>query len=202
MAKISDVEIPALLFDEQATAPTTPASTLWKIYFKSDGLYVVDDVGAETGPLTAGGASTFVGCRLRKSTNTTLTGGAVDKISFDTEDFDTDGFHEGVTNPTRLTIPSGQGGIYMVGAQGYFSVGGARNIITIRKNNNSALDVASVEATGTGTGHTPRLATSTLVALVATDYLEMAVFADSSRNLDAIAFSSPVLWAYRVGDTP
>lgn len=55
MAKISEVEIPALLFDEQGSAPTTPGSTLWKLYFKSDGLYIVDDAGSETGPLSTGG---------------------------------------------------------------------------------------------------------------------------------------------------
>lgn len=55
MAKISEVEIPALLFDEQGSAPTTPGTGLWKIYFKSDGLYIVDDAGTETGPLGTGG---------------------------------------------------------------------------------------------------------------------------------------------------
>lgn len=42
---------------ERATAPTTPDTSDWRLYFKSDGLYVVDDAGVETGPLGAGGSS-------------------------------------------------------------------------------------------------------------------------------------------------
>lgn len=55
MAKIEDIEIPSLLFDEQDDAPTTPASGFWRAYFKSDGLYIVDDAGTETGPLAVAG---------------------------------------------------------------------------------------------------------------------------------------------------
>ncbi len=40
---------------ERASAPATPDTSDWKIYFKSDGLYVVDDAGTETGPLGTGG---------------------------------------------------------------------------------------------------------------------------------------------------
>lgn len=57
MAKVSDIEIPSLLFDEQASAPTTPATGFWRAYFKSDGLYVVDDAGTETGPFGTGSGS-------------------------------------------------------------------------------------------------------------------------------------------------
>lgn len=55
MAKISDVEVPSLLFDEQASAPATPATGFWRAYFKATGLHVVDDAGTETGPLGTGG---------------------------------------------------------------------------------------------------------------------------------------------------
>lgn len=50
MAKIEDVDNTSLLFSEQASAPTTPATGKWRAYFKSDGLYIVDDAGTETGP--------------------------------------------------------------------------------------------------------------------------------------------------------
>lgn len=55
MAKASDNEFPSVLLDEQASAPTTPATGFWRVYAKSDGLYIVDDAGAETGPLGTGG---------------------------------------------------------------------------------------------------------------------------------------------------
>jgi hypothetical protein len=56
--KASDNEFPSVLFDEQATKPTTPATGFWRAYAKADGLYIVDDAGVETGPLGTGGGST------------------------------------------------------------------------------------------------------------------------------------------------
>jgi hypothetical protein len=43
----------------EGSAPTTPASTKWRVYFKTDGLYYIDDAGTEIGPLAAapGGGS-------------------------------------------------------------------------------------------------------------------------------------------------
>jgi hypothetical protein len=40
-------------WEDQAAAPSTPAADKWKLYFKSDGLYYVDDAGIEYGPLEA-----------------------------------------------------------------------------------------------------------------------------------------------------
>jgi hypothetical protein len=56
MAKINEIDITSLTFQE-GTAPATPASTKWKIYTKTDGIYVIDDAGAETGPLGTGGSA-------------------------------------------------------------------------------------------------------------------------------------------------
>lgn len=58
MAKITDVDITSLLFDDQGSAPTSPAATKHRLYFKSDGPYYVDSGGTATGPLaTASSAS-------------------------------------------------------------------------------------------------------------------------------------------------
>ncbi len=42
-------------WDEQGADPSNPASTKWKLYFKSNGLFYIDDLGTVTGPLTDGG---------------------------------------------------------------------------------------------------------------------------------------------------
>ncbi len=55
MTRASDNEFPSVLLDEQASAPTTPATGFWRVYAKSDGLYIVDDAGTETGPFGTGG---------------------------------------------------------------------------------------------------------------------------------------------------
>ena len=39
----------------EITTPANPGTGLWKLYFKNDGLYFLEDNGTETGPLGAGG---------------------------------------------------------------------------------------------------------------------------------------------------
>lgn len=51
MAAIDNAALTAIKFDELASAPTTPASNDWKLYFKASGLFIVDDAGVEIGPL-------------------------------------------------------------------------------------------------------------------------------------------------------
>jgi len=41
-------------WDEQGSDPSTPTSGKWKLYFKSDGLYLIDDTGLVMGPLGLG----------------------------------------------------------------------------------------------------------------------------------------------------
>lgn len=55
--KASDNEFPSVLLDEQASAPTTPASGFWRLYAKATGLFMVDDAGGETGPFSTGAGS-------------------------------------------------------------------------------------------------------------------------------------------------
>ena len=42
---------------EESAMPSTPATGKWRLYFKSDGLYIIDDAGTETGPFGTGGGS-------------------------------------------------------------------------------------------------------------------------------------------------
>ena len=42
---------------ERGSAAATPETGGWKLYFKSDGFYVMDDAGVETGPMGSGGGS-------------------------------------------------------------------------------------------------------------------------------------------------
>lgn len=46
----------------EGSAPSTPASTKWRLYFKTDGVYVIDDAGTETGPLAEASAAAAPNC--------------------------------------------------------------------------------------------------------------------------------------------
>ncbi len=52
---VTTLKVTTAYVPEQGAAPSTPVTGVWGLYFKSDGLYHVDDAGAEVGPLGVGG---------------------------------------------------------------------------------------------------------------------------------------------------
>lgn len=67
MAKISEIEVPSLLLDEQASDPATPASGFGRLYAKADGLYFIDSAGSAIGPFGAGGGVALAGSSVEGS---------------------------------------------------------------------------------------------------------------------------------------
>ncbi len=63
--------------------------------------------------------SGYRGCMLTNA-DVNCSSGAVILASFTVEAADTDGYHESVTNPSRITIPTGMGGMYHIGFSGYW----------------------------------------------------------------------------------
>jgi len=60
---------------------------------------------------------TFVGCSLYKSANASITNATDTTVTFNSENYDTDGFHDTTTNAERITIPAGKGGKYLITAK-------------------------------------------------------------------------------------
>jgi len=59
------------------------------------------------------GAASAVGCLVYSSVNQATTSATYKNLEFNTEIYDTDGFHSTVTNTQRITIPSGKAGKYL-----------------------------------------------------------------------------------------
>jgi hypothetical protein len=139
--------------------------------------YVLTAASGETTGLkwAAPTAPTFVGCEVRKSATQAATQAAYTTLTFDTETFDTDAFHSTVTNTSRITIPSGKGGYYLV----YWNIGlnGDGAVAVSLDKNGSAYKRASGYKTGGGTGY---FANTEVMSLVATDYIEVAIYTTSS----------------------
>lgn len=57
-------------------------------------------------------ATDFVGCKVVLTANQGISG-APDTVTWDAAEFDTDSFWAASPNPSRITIPSGQGGVYL-----------------------------------------------------------------------------------------
>lgn len=68
-------EAEAVMFVEDSLAPTTPASTMWKVYFKPDGMYIIDDAGTETlvAPTTTNLVAQVCNTRLTLTSATPVT---------------------------------------------------------------------------------------------------------------------------------
>ncbi len=63
--KGSNNPFPSALFAEQGSNPSTPASGNWRLYFKSDGIYAIDDAGNVFGPFA--GSGSFNGTLLQRT---------------------------------------------------------------------------------------------------------------------------------------
>ena len=61
-----------------------------------------------------GAASAFSGARVTKSASQSLTNVTYTTITFNQEPLDVGGYHDNSTNNTRLTVPSGKTGYFLV----------------------------------------------------------------------------------------
>ena len=133
---------------------------------------------------TPAGGSTFVGCQLEKITTAqSISNATATAVTFNSEVFDTDGFHDNSTNNSRITIPSGKAGKYLLIAQMSFAANatGAR-IIKLYKNG-SLFQLASVTAAAPVTDFTVLTGTNIVSAAVG-DYFELFAEQSSGGNLN------------------
>jgi hypothetical protein len=94
---------------------------------------------------------------------------------------DTAGFRG--ADPTRLTVPAGAAGIYLVIARGVFSAGpSAMRVAGFRLNGGSILGLTRIEAAGSSVA---AVATE-IVPLQEGDYLELRMYQESGTVLNAI----------------
>ena len=139
--------------------------------------------GVKWAALPASG-STFVGCSLRASSGSTqsITNNTITAINFNTEDFDTDGFHDNSTNNTRITIPAGKGGYYQVNALTRWATNstGFRGLY-IYKNDSAFSPQYMYFMPPSTVDFSPSF--SSIIYLVATDYIELFVEQNSGGSL-------------------
>ncbi len=99
-----------------------------------------------------------------------------------TEDWDTDSFHSGSTNPSRLTIPTGLGGRYVINGQIVWDTNatGNRSVI-IRKGGGTYLNGQSTYvANANGTA----MQAEAIADLAADEYVELLAFQNSGGSRD------------------
>ncbi len=124
------------------------------------------------------------GCVVQRTAAQSIPNSALTAIQFTATDVrDTDGYHSTATNPERITVPAGLGGLYSIGAVVPY-VGNATGARVVRLRINGATTVASVDVpTNAGTTSTS-VHVSVLWPLAVGDYVEVLAFQSSGGALN------------------
>lgn len=133
---------------------------------------------------TPAAGATLVGCSLNRSTDLTVSNNAWNVITYDTENYDTDGFHSNVTNTSRITIPTGKAGKYQILTSVLWNTSAVgERYLSVTKNGTEVVRVFGGVPTSAGQ-FSQTLAT--IEDLAVNDYLEMRVFQTTGGNLTAL----------------
>jgi len=151
------------------------------LYFTATGAatFMPFDVGSST--------ASFKGCQLWKSANQAINNATYTAITFDSENFDTDAYHSTSSNTSRITIPSGLGGKYMM----VFTAGFAASATGIRgaalyKNGVQTHIMFQISASSAADTF---IAGSQIMNLTAADYVELFLYQSSGGPLDVKGLS-------------
>jgi hypothetical protein len=126
-------------------------------------------------------APAFVGCSLYNTTSHTIANNTETTITYDSEYIDTHGFHESVTNPSRITIPAGYAGKYLISATNRYeqSATGARNM-NLYVNNSSVVDMMNLPGNSATTAYLFR---SVIYTLAVGDFVQIRASHTSGGSL-------------------
>jgi hypothetical protein len=160
-----------------ATADNTPA----RLAVGTNAQVLTADSTTATGLkwATPASGSTFVGASAYKTGAQSVTSGTATLVTWDAEFFDTNGFHDNATNNSRMTIPAGYGGKYLVTAIVNPVAAGGYREFALYKNGTIYLTFYAVVQTSYAS-----ILLSTIVSCVATDYLELKFYQNSGSNLN------------------
>lgn len=107
--------------DAGFTSPLTTKGDLFtwdtgnqRLAVGTNGQVLTADSTAATGLKWAAAGAAFVGCQAYNSTSQSISTSTDTSVTFNSENFDTDGFHSTVSNTDRMTIPSGKAGKYLI----------------------------------------------------------------------------------------
>lgn len=174
----------------------TAADTLQALSVGTNGHTLVADSAEATGLKWAApaGGSTFAGVRLYNSSNASLSNATTTIINFNSENFDTDGFHSTSSNTSRITIPSGKGGYYSIGAIFSYEQNNT-GIRQIRLIKNGTFKEYVMYSTASGG---PIIGYSSVWDLTVGDYIEVEAYQNSGSTLQLYG-NEFYFWAYYLG---
>jgi hypothetical protein len=140
--------------------------------------------GVPTWATPAGGS--FIGCRIYNYSGQSISNASNVVLTYSGEDYDTDSLHSTTTNTSRMTVPAGQGGYYLItGYAQWTNDGSGRRILKLHKNGSGFGGNDSQGFVVSNTIYPTNLIT-TVENLSAGDYIEMVVYQTSGSTIDVI----------------
>jgi hypothetical protein len=168
--------------------PGTGADTFARLAVGANNTVLTADSATATGlkwAAAAAASASFVGCRLTKSTAQSIPNATNTTLTFDTETFDTDGFHDNITNNSRITIPSGKAGKYLITCNTMINAPGSTDVASvIFKNGGTVLVINYIS---TANVSVPVSVISQIFSLAVADYIEIKAYQNSGSAKDVLA---------------
>ena len=145
----------------------------------------------------ASSTPTFVGASLFKSANQTITNNTLTLVTFNSENFDTNTFHDTVTNNSRITIPAGKGGYYQfnVGVEFAAATTGQRSASLLKNGVFTTYSMVPADVNANN-----KITFSYIASAVATDYFELSVYQDSGSDKTVVGATEYTFFqAFQIG---
>jgi len=128
--------------------------------------------------------SGFRGALVTKTTVQAIANDTETAITWDSEINDSDEFHEGVTNPTRFTIPTGVSKVFVSASISFASNVNGIRAVYIKRNGATAVGLPYDTRSGNASGISIGIS-SAVIDVIAGDYFELWVKQTSGGSLNA-----------------
>ena len=179
----------------------TGADTFAKLTVGANDTVLTADSSTATGLkwATPSSGASYKGVSLYNTTAQSVPNATDTILTFDSVAWDTDGFHSTSSNTSRITIPAGLGGKYLVTMNTVPALSGTGGrYLEIYKNGARLVNDIGIEGSAS---QYVNVAGTFVVNLVATDYIEMLVYQDSgsaknyNKGATTVPFSATYLGA-------
>jgi hypothetical protein len=162
----------------------TAADTVARLGIGTAGQVLKVNSGA-TAPEWGAAASgvTYSGVAVKKTAAQSINNATFTAISWDSEDFDIGSYHDNSTNNSRITIPSGKTGYFLLSGVISFGANATGNRGVELRKNGSGVDYIFFLAPA-AVANAPAFPFSFTISLAAADYLELFAYQTSSGALN------------------